>query len=80
MGTVKVRHLALILVFGGLALYGVQAFVWNAGARGRTETEVENRTGHHPTVMVDVPVLAGTALLLLAGTILSMPQFSELER
>jgi len=76
----KVKHLALILMFAGLGLYGVQALVWRAGARGRTETDVENRTGHHPNVMIDVPALAGTALLILAGTILSIPQFSELER
>jgi hypothetical protein len=68
----KRTGLALILMFAGLALYGAQALIWRAGARGRTETDVENRAGHHP--VTEVPVLAGTVLLLLAGTILSIPR------
>ena len=76
----KVKHWALVLMFAGLALYGVQALVWRAGTQGRTETDVENRTGHHPDAAVDMPVIAGTVLLILAGTILSIPKYSELER
>ena len=76
----KVKRWALILTFAGLALYGVQVLVWQEGAHGRTETDVENRTGHHPDPVIDVPILAGTALLILAGTILSVPKFSELDR
>jgi len=76
----KTKRLALILMFAGVALYGVQALVWRASAKGRTETAVENRTGHHPDPAIDLPALAGTALLILAGTIISIPKYSELER
>jgi hypothetical protein len=68
----KVRPWAIVLIFAGLALYGVQALVWRSNARGRTETDVENRTGRHRAT--EVPVIAGTALLLLAGAILVIPQ------
>ena len=63
---------AVVLMFAGLALYGAQAPVWRAGSRGRTETDVENRTGHHR--VTEVPVIAGTTLLLLAGAILVIPR------
>jgi hypothetical protein len=52
----------------GLALYGVQALVWRSGTRGRTETDVENRTVKHR--VTEAPTIAGTALLLLPGGIL----------
>jgi len=41
------------------------------------QTDIENRTGHDPNSAVDAPVLAGTALLLVAGTILSIPWLSD---
>ncbi len=64
----KLNRLALVLMFAGLTGYGAQALIYRSNARGRTETDVENRTGHHrPT---EVPILAGTALLVLAGAIL----------
>jgi hypothetical protein len=66
--TMKVKRWAILLMFAGLALYGVQALVWRSGSRGRTETDVENRTGQHR--VTEVPVIAGTALFLLAGAIL----------
>lgn len=71
----KVKPLAIILMFAGLALYGAQALVWRSGSRGRTETDVENRTGHHR--VTEVPVIAGTTLLLLAGAILLVPRFKN---
>jgi hypothetical protein len=71
----KLTTWALILMFAGLGLYGTQALVWRSNARGRTETDVENRTGHHPAT--EAPVLAGTALLVLAGTILCIPRPSD---
>jgi hypothetical protein len=68
----KVNPWAIVLMLTGLALYGVQALVWRSGTRGRTETDVENRTGRHR--VTEAPVIAGTALLLLAGAILVIPQ------
>jgi hypothetical protein len=68
--TMKVIRLAIVMTFLGVGLYGVQTFIWQSNARGRTETDIENRTGHNPPT--DVPILAGTALLVLAGTILCM--------
>ncbi len=66
----KVETWAIILMFVGLALFGVQALVWRSGTRG-TQTDTENRAGHPVT---EAPVLAGTVLLLLAGTILVIPR------
>jgi hypothetical protein len=71
-GTMKVKYWAIVLMLAGLTLYGVQALVWRSGSRGRTETDVENRTGHHRAT--ESPVIAGTALLLLAGAILVIPR------
>lgn len=70
--TMNVKTWAIVLMFAGLALYGVQALVWRSGSRGRTETDVENRTGHHR--VTEAPVIAGTALLLFAGLILVIPR------
>jgi heme/copper-type cytochrome/quinol oxidase subunit 2 len=68
----KLTRWALVLMIAGLVLFGVQAMIWRSTANGRTETDVENRTGHRrPT---EVPILAGTALLLIAGTILCIPR------
>jgi hypothetical protein len=72
VANMKVKNWAIVLMFAGLALYGVQALVWRSGSRGRTETDVENRAGHRP--VTEAPVIAGTALLLLAGTILVIPR------
>jgi hypothetical protein len=72
---VRVTPLALILMFIGCGLYGVQALVWRSSSRGRTETDVENHTGHRrPT---EAPILAGTALLVIAGVILCIPRGSD---
>jgi hypothetical protein len=68
----KVKHWAIVLMCVGLALYAVQALVWRSGSNGRTETDVENQTGHHK--VTEVPVVAGTALLVLAGAILIFPK------
>jgi hypothetical protein len=68
----KVKTWAIVLMFAGLALYGVQALVWRPGSRGQNETDVENRAGHHP--LTEAPVIAGTTLLLLAGAILVIPR------
>jgi hypothetical protein len=70
--TMNVKTWAIILMFAGLALYGMQALVWRSGSRGRTETDVENRTGHHR--VTEAPGIAGSALLLLAGVILVIPR------
>lgn len=70
--TMNVKTWAIVLMFAGLALYGVQALVWRSGSRGRTETDVENRTGHHR--VTEAPVIAGTALLLFAGLMLVIPR------
>jgi hypothetical protein len=70
--TMKAKSLAIVLMFVGLALYGVQALVWRSGSRGRTETDVENRTGRHR--VTEAPVIAGTELLLLAGAMLMIPR------
>jgi hypothetical protein len=67
----KVKPLAIVLMVAGFALYGVQALVWRSGSRGRTETDIENRTGHHR--VTEMPVIAGTTLLLVAGIILAIP-------
>ena len=72
-GNMKVKSLAIILMFAGLALYGAQALVWRSGSQGRTETDVENRTGHHR--VTEVPVIAGTTLLLLAVPMLVVPRY-----
>jgi hypothetical protein len=68
----KVKSWAIVLMFAGLALYGVQALVWWSGSRARTETDVENRTGHHR--VTEAPVIAGTVLLLVAGAVLVIPR------
>lgn len=72
----KLTTIVLIMTFVGVALFGVQALVWRNGARGRTETDIQNRTGRRYPV-TEVPVLAGSALLLLAGTILCIPRPSD---
>jgi hypothetical protein len=74
--TMKVIRLAIVMTIVGVGLYGVQTFVWQSNARGRTETDVENRTGRNPPT--EAPILAGTALLVLAGTILCIPRPTDL--
>jgi hypothetical protein len=76
--SMKVKPTAIILMLAGLALYGAQALVWHSGSNGRTETDVENRTGHHR--VTEAPVIAGTSLLLLAGVILVLPRGKSRQR
>jgi hypothetical protein len=56
----------------GMTLFAVQALVWRSGSRGRSETDVENRTGHHR--ITEAPVIVGAVLLLSAGVILVVPR------
>lgn len=64
----KVYH-AILLMFVGLILFGVQALVWQRTSHTPTETNRINSTNHRPT---EIPVIAGTCLLLAAGTILAI--------
>jgi hypothetical protein len=66
---------AIALLVVALVLILAQAAVWrHSVSRAHSETAKENREEQHPPT--ELPGLAGTGLLVLAGVLLSIPRSS----